>query len=446
MKRILFIFSCLFVFAGCSRIENLRLSVNVIESFNGTKAHELSRAVMFQNINEIKEICKENPKLMYIEDRKYHYTLLHYAVKLSKYKSAKALLECGMSPNVQSSLSGETPLFLAAKYSDVDIKFMKLLAEYGADPELCARAVNDKFSTDGETPLMQLPSIYVSEQKSNLEKAKFMVEVLKANVNAKDKNGRTAAIEALHVQDARMAHYFIVELKADVVEPCYFPDFVKPEGEEKRQFMPVSILRDWWNYPSDSKEYKIKLEIIKEFERQGVDYNAVEAFSSFKSKAEQKLVFSTITKPTILAEKASAMEKELVKLPMVKSAAVYDYDEDVSYSRTTFEIELILKNGDRIELYGVKSDLKFQKERSAGILSINDVDFTYRRDSNMPWIPSEDLAAVLGKNEYVDVGSFLNDYNIIKNFLLYTPYGTKTGFFSDEATFYFYEDTYFQRY
>ena len=60
-----------------------------------------------------------------------------------------------------------------------------------------------------------------------------------------------------------MAHYFIVELKADVVEPCYFPDFVKPEGEEKRQFMPVSIVKDWWIYPSDSKEYKIKLFIKK---------------------------------------------------------------------------------------------------------------------------------------------------------------------------------------
>lgn len=449
MKRGLFILSCLFVFAGCSRMENLRLSANCIEAFDGTKAHELSKAVMFQNINEIKEICKENPKLMYIEDKKCHYTLLHYSVKLSKYKSAKTLLECGMSPNVQSSLSAETPLFLAVKYSYIDIKFMKLLAEHGADPELGAKAVENHLFTDGETPLMQLPTMYIPEQKTNLEKAKFLIEILHANVNTKDKDGRTAAIQALHIKDVKMAYYFIVELKADVTKPYFSPDYVVLEGDEKKQFLPVSILKNWWIYPFDSEEYKIKLDIIKEFERQGVDYNAVEAFSSFKSKAEQKLFFSTITKPPILAEKASAMEKELVKLPIVKSAVVYEADDNAAYIDNYFEIELILKNGDRIELCGVKSDLTFlEDDRHAGIRLINGYRFDYSRffEGTWPCIPCKDLAAIFGKNEYVDVESFLNDYTIIKDFLLYTPYETKNDFFSDKSSFYNYKGTEFMRY
>ena len=37
---------------------------------------------------------------------------------------------------------------------------------------------------------------------------------------------------------------------------------------------PVNLLRNWWIYPLDSEEYKIKMEIVKEFERQGVDYSA----------------------------------------------------------------------------------------------------------------------------------------------------------------------------
>ena len=279
MKNFLWLFSLAFILTGCSQIRNSYLSRGCTKGFKGTEAYKLSRAVMLQDVSEIKKICKENPKVMYVEDKDIHYTLLHHAVKLNKYKAAKTLLELGMSPDVQSSVWGVTPLFIAAKYSNVGIKFMKLLAEYGADPELSAKAVEHHVFTDGETPLMQLPTMYVPEQKINLEKAKFLVESLKADVNAKDKDGRTAAIQALHVKDIKMAYYFIVELKADVTQPYYSPDYVVLEGDEKKQIMPVSILKDWWIYPLDSEEFKIKLEIIKEFERQGVDYNSVEPAS-----------------------------------------------------------------------------------------------------------------------------------------------------------------------
>ena len=162
---------------------------------------------------------------------------------------------------------------------------------------------------------------------------------------------------------------------------------------------------------------------------------------------EPKLHFTTLTKPKELAEKASAMTKNLEKLPMVKSAAIYDYDEDVAYTHTSFEIELILKNDDNIILLGVKSDLTFRKGRYAGIISINKNDFYNSRlfEGSWPWIPSKDLAAVLGKKNYPDVKSFLADYDIIRNFLLDTPYGTKKGLFSKESTFYRYKGTDFMR-
>lgn len=448
MKKILFIFSLILILTGCSQIKNFCSSIDCIWAFKGTEAHELSKAVMFQDVSKIKKICKKNPNLMYIEDKNLHYTLLHFAVKLNKYKSAKTLLEVGMSPDVQSSVTGETPLFLTVKHSCIDIKFMKLLAKYGANPELETKAVKNHVFTDGRTPLMQLPTMYVPEQKLNLEKAKFLIESLNANVNAKDIDGRTAAIQALHVKDVKMSYYFIVELKADVTQPYYSPDYVVLKGEEKKQFLPVSILKDWWNYPHDSEEYKLKLEIIKEFERQGVDYNSVEPFSSFEINKNQQLNLTTLTKPKELAEKASVMERNLENLPIIKKAAIYDYDEDTAYSNTSFEIELLLKNGDNIGLHGVKSDLTFRKDRHAGIIRINKTDFDYRRlfAGTWPGIPCIDLAEVLGKKKYLNVESFLNDYNIIKTFLLDTPYGTKTGFSSSEATFYNHNGTDFLRY
>ena len=170
--------------------------------------------------------------------------------------------------------------------------------------------------------------------------------------------------------------------------------------------------------------------------------------STFKIEGEQKLYFTTLTEPPILAEKASAMEKKLKKLPMVMSAAVYDADDNAAYIINYFEIELILKNGDRIELCGVKSDLTFLKnDRHAGIRLINEFHFDYSRlfEGTWPHIPCKDLAAVLGSKNYMDVESFLNDYDSIKNFLLNTPYGTKKGLFSNESTFYRHKGTDFMR-
>lgn len=280
MKKSFLAFPILIIFAallivGCSCLEDKNTKV-----FRGTEAHKLSKAVMSQNVHQINRICKKNPYAMYIEDEQFHYTVLHFAVKMKKYKATKVLLELGMSPNIRSSESGETPLFLAAKHS-ADIKFFQLLIENGADAEIPINTVKDVVGfVEGRTPLMELPTMYVPEQKTNMEKAKFLIETAKVNLNAKDIDGCTAAIMALKNSDVKMAHYFIVELKADITQPYYTPDYVLLKGEEKSECLPVSILKDWWIYPLDSEEYAIKKEIIKEFERQGVDYVSVQPMDS----------------------------------------------------------------------------------------------------------------------------------------------------------------------
>ncbi len=122
------------------------------------------------------------------------------------------------------------------------------------------------------------------------------------------------------------------------------------------------------------------------------------------------------------------------------------------YSTTGYTLHpgtlLHLKNGDIIGLIGVKNDLTFRKDLHAGIIRINKTDFDYRRlfAGTWPGIPCIDLAEVLGKKKYLNVESFLNDYNIVKTFLLDTPYGTKKGFSSSEATFYNHNGTDFLRY
>ena len=61
---------------------------------------------------------------------------------MEKYNSAEALLKAGANPDIISSYSGTTALYLAAGFSWIDNhakkdpKFIKLLLEYGADPNI----------------------------------------------------------------------------------------------------------------------------------------------------------------------------------------------------------------------------------------------------------------------------------------------------------------------
>lgn len=286
-KNICYILIIVFIFflGGCSIIGNIYLSQAAIHNFRGTEGLQLAKAVMTQNVSKIKKVCAKNPSAMYVEDTKYHYTVLHWAVGLKKYHSLKALLEAEMDPNVQSSVGGETPLYLTASEGNVGIEYMQLLLDYGADPDIGNTAVilPDLIQSDGraipfrsrftagKTPLMELPTMYIPHQKTNLEKAKLLIEGGHADINKKDENDSTASVMALHARDVDMAYYLIVELKANVKDHYYYEEAIRGRGNEKEPKYPVDLLRGWI-YPLDSEKYKKKMEIVEEFARQGIDY------------------------------------------------------------------------------------------------------------------------------------------------------------------------------
>ncbi|WP_242975054.1 hypothetical protein [Anaerovirgula multivorans] len=66
------------------------------------------------------------------------------------------------------------------------------------------------------------------------------------------------------------AHYLIVEKKAKVSEP-YYRETNYGQGDPYEEFFPVNILRTWV-YDLDSERHKLKMEIVEEFARQGVNY------------------------------------------------------------------------------------------------------------------------------------------------------------------------------
>ena len=244
-----------------------------VKIYKDTPAWELALAVKNQKTSKIEELVKEEPQLLNYQDPKYGATLLMWAVGMEKYKSAETLLKCGSDPNITTKKYGETPLFKATGFSWVDSdakkhpKYIKLLLKYGADPDKNYIGIDgsgqESVIEPGTSPLMNTID-------GGIEKTKALVEA-GANINYKTKSGSTAAIQALTSwTNPEYAHYLIVEKKAKVTEP-YFRRLALSNEDPNEELFPVNILR-FWVFDLDSKEYKMKMEIVEEFARQGVDY------------------------------------------------------------------------------------------------------------------------------------------------------------------------------
>lgn len=253
-----------------------------VQIYKNTPAWELALAVKKQNTKKIEKILKSQPELLNYQDPKYGVTLLLWAVGTEKYKSVETLLKCGadseIASNDKTTWGGQTPLLVAARYSWVDRqakkdpKYVKLLLSYGADPNLCYSGF---LNAPGERSMIEVgTSPLMRSIGCGIEKTKALLEA-GADINYKTELGTTAAIIALFaggpnatLDAMQYAHYLIVEKKAKVSDYYYSRySFSDPT----RKFYPVDILRSWI-YPLDSEKYQIKMEIVEEFARQGVNY------------------------------------------------------------------------------------------------------------------------------------------------------------------------------
>lgn len=260
-----------------SKITNKEYKIYNIEIYKDTPVWELAVAVRDEKTKTIEKIVKDKPELLNYQEPKYGATLLLWAVGREKYKSAETLLKSGADPDIASTTEGETPLFQAASYSWVDNdykkdpKYVKLLLSYGADPNKNYIGHNRGIIESGTSPLMN--SIGCS-----IEKTKALVEG-GADINYKTKSGHTAAIKALDnagptstLEGMQYAYYLIAEKKAKVNEPYYSTENNRMLDDDPNvKFYPVDILRNCTR-KLGSEEYKIKMQIVDEFVRQGVNY------------------------------------------------------------------------------------------------------------------------------------------------------------------------------
>lgn len=263
---------------GCSQKTKEELTVQDIEIFKKTIAWDLVQAVNENDVIKIQNVLKVNSELANVQDPIFGTTPLMWAVGAEKYESAKALLDNGANPNLISKI-GTTALFEAVSFSwydtqaNEDPKFVKLLLDYKADPNInyCPPKIDGQ--TDpiecGTSPLMHSIS-------KGFEKVKLLVDA-GAKVDYKTKSGNTASYQALLLEDVNSAHFLIVEKKAKTIDPVYSYSLNDADTiDVSKPHYPVDLLLDW-TFEINSSEYQKKKEIIAAFKNQGVDYESRKA-------------------------------------------------------------------------------------------------------------------------------------------------------------------------
>lgn len=274
MKSNLLIFLVLTFFVAChGQVTRGELTVQNIEIFKNTDAWDLIQAVDDNDVTAIQNILDLNRELVDFQDSIFGTTPLMWAVGAEKYDAAKVLLENGADPNLISK-TGATALFRAISFSwydsnaDPNSKFVKLLLDSKADPNIpyCSPKVEGETAVAecGTSPLMHAVS-------RGFGKVKLLVGA-GANVDYKTKSGRTAAFEALLMEDVDAAYFLILEHKAVITEPVYFYSLTEADSIDiTKPHYPVDLLLDW-TFELNSSNYKKKKAIIMEFSRQGVSY------------------------------------------------------------------------------------------------------------------------------------------------------------------------------
>ena len=266
---------------GDGKREDGTYSIRNIKIYKDTPAWELARAVDRGDVKKIAKLGKESPDILDYQDPTYGTTLLYWAVAKEKYKSAEALLKAGADPDIISTYDGGTALYRAAGFSWVDMqakqdaKYVKLLLEYGADPNITfAGGVWNTSTEVGYSPLMRSIGC-------GIEKTKALVEG-GADINYQTpESKRTAAIKALYlawgkrdpeaaVEVMEYARYLILE-KGAVISALYYSAPPYMRNEEKKELKTINLLRRW--YPTlGTDEYQLKMDFVEEFKRHGLDY------------------------------------------------------------------------------------------------------------------------------------------------------------------------------
>lgn len=230
--------------------------------FKDTPAWDLAKAVRNADTAEITYLVQEKKIPIDFQDSIYGKSLLSLAVYHNNLKSVKKILELGANPNLYEDTinqQGTNPVIDACFFNEeISIEILKLLLDYGGDPNSVTKGVNDGHP-------YRITAMEAAATFGNTEKIKVLIDY-GADVNfTPDRDYDTdPLLDALYTNKMRAALYLLENgAKFD-------KEYINPFSKEKETIL--FILRKI-DLPLDSEEYKFKLKIIDFLKEKGLDYS-----------------------------------------------------------------------------------------------------------------------------------------------------------------------------
>jgi ankyrin repeat protein len=192
------------------------------------------------------------------------------SVMNQQYNVCKTLLQLGANPNVHDRYNGSSAMICAAEIStpaDDDTKFLRLLLQYKGNPNDVETGPRQEGNTTRKTPL--IASLQINEINPSLPKVKLLVEH-GADINYQNEFGQTVLKEAVILDDYEVVLYLLhngADYNMLIVDRAQY----NPGG--KKMYL-VDMLREYLP-PLDSKEHKIKMQIVDFLLQKNIDYKKI---------------------------------------------------------------------------------------------------------------------------------------------------------------------------
>ena len=229
--------------------------------FKDTPAWDLAKAVRDADTAEITYLVQEKKIPIDFQDSIYGKSLLSLAVYHNNLKSVKKILELGADPNLYEDTinqQGTNPVIDACFFNEeISIEILKLLLDYGGDPNSVTKGVNDGHP-------YRMSAIEASATFGDTEKIKVLMDY-GANINFVP--NRDYDSDPLH--KALYAHKMSAALYLLENGAKFEKEYLNPFTKNKENIL--YILRKI-DLPLDSEEYKFKLKIIAFLKEKGLDY------------------------------------------------------------------------------------------------------------------------------------------------------------------------------
>lgn len=247
-----------------------------IKIFYNTPVWDLILAIDKEDLSRVESFCAEHPDLINYQDSIYGITPLIRAIGTDKIESVKILLENGANPDIATKELG-TSIFIACWYNWdnynelLSCDYLTLLLKYNANPDTELSYLEKKeiinITEPETTPLM-----FVASYALGASKLQILLEH-GADINHINSNGQNAATKALLHGNLFEAHYLICTNKSQVPISFYTRKVGESYFSENKNIKDTSKLLLLMLYDLNSREYRLKMDIVEELKKQGIDYD-----------------------------------------------------------------------------------------------------------------------------------------------------------------------------